>query len=141
MDMTPDDLRALAHRLRAERDRAQDIARRQRREMRGKVEARGASPARDNTGSAGKAQLLAQAAKRVNRALDRALAPPTQAAIMRALLEQKRAARRAHHPSVGRTAGQGMHAILSRQGAPGVNPGRIGSVSQQTREAQARRDG
>jgi hypothetical protein len=65
------DLLAAARRLRELRDRARDISRQQRREMRGKAEARGASPARDNTGTSLKKQVLAKALKRVNRELQR----------------------------------------------------------------------
>ena len=45
------ELQALARRLREARDRARDIARQQRREMRGKAEPRGATATRNDTGT------------------------------------------------------------------------------------------
>jgi hypothetical protein len=67
LDLSPHELQALIRRLRAQRDRAQTIGRQQRREMRGKSDVRGAAPARDNRGTIGKAQVLAQALKRANK--------------------------------------------------------------------------
>ena len=62
------ELAELRRRIREMRDKAQDIARRQRREMRGKEAPRGARPAGDHTGTSIKAALLAAALKRLNRA-------------------------------------------------------------------------
>ena len=61
----------MAKRLRALRDRARDMAHRQRREIRGKSDPRGARPAGDNTGTEMKRRVLASALKRVNRELAR----------------------------------------------------------------------
>lgn len=61
------DLSALAKRLRDARDKAQTVARRQRREMRGKAAPSGARAASDNTGSVEKSALLAAAMQRVNK--------------------------------------------------------------------------
>ncbi|SFV37161.1 hypothetical protein SAMN05216456_2779 [Devosia crocina] len=61
------DLSALAKRLREARDKAQTIAQRQRREMRGKAAPQGAKPASDNSGSVEKSALLASAMQRVNK--------------------------------------------------------------------------
>ena len=57
-----------ARRLRDHRDKARDRARQQRRELRGKAAARGASAARDDRGQARKGEILSGALKRVNRA-------------------------------------------------------------------------
>jgi hypothetical protein len=69
--LSGDELAALRKLVRERRDRATDIARRQRREMRGKAQSKGAEPAAANTGSKLKASLLAQATKRLNSELAR----------------------------------------------------------------------
>ncbi len=66
-DLPDVELATLRKLLRDHRDRAKDIARQQRREMRGKSAPRGASPATANAGSRMKASLLAQAVKRLNK--------------------------------------------------------------------------
>ena len=58
-------------RLRERRDRARDIARQQRREMRGKAAPSGASAAADNSGIRRKRDLLAAALKRANKETER----------------------------------------------------------------------
>jgi len=57
--------------IRAFRDKARDTAHQQRREMRGKGDVRGMSPARDNAGTVQKGQILSGALKRVNREIRR----------------------------------------------------------------------
>jgi hypothetical protein len=76
--MSREELQALGKRLREARDRSRRIASRQQREMRGKIVPRGATPARDNTGSIGKTAALVDALKRVTAAL-RKLNKPTPA--------------------------------------------------------------
>ena len=63
------ELQALAKRLREARNRARDIASQQRREMRGKAEARGVAPSRDNVGTVGKAEVLDKALQRIDHQL------------------------------------------------------------------------
>ena len=60
-----------ARRLREAHDRAKAIGTRQAREMRGKAEPRGATPAKDNLGTVGKAQALRDALDRVEAELSR----------------------------------------------------------------------
>lgn len=96
--LSREELTALTRRLREFRDRARDISRQQRREMRGKAEARGAAPARDNTGTAMKKQVIAQALKRVKRELGRL--EDTDAPAGRP--EARRAERLRRHPSARR---------------------------------------
>jgi hypothetical protein len=60
-------------------------------------------------------------------------------AFLREALERKRAAPR-HHPSPGVTAHEGMHALDEKRQMTDVNPGQIGSVSQQVKNNQAARD-
>ena len=66
-----DELKAAARRLREAHDRAKAIGTRQAREMRGKAEPRGATPAKDNSGTVGKAQALRDALDRVEAELSR----------------------------------------------------------------------
>jgi hypothetical protein len=72
-----DELKAVARRLREAHDRATAIGTRQAREMRGKAEPRGTTPAKDNSGTVGKAQALRDALDRVEAELGRREAPPT----------------------------------------------------------------
>jgi hypothetical protein len=71
-----DQLKAIARRLREAHDRAKAIGTRQAREMRGKAEPRGTTPAKDNTGTLGKAQALRDALDRVEAELSRRDAAP-----------------------------------------------------------------
>ena len=66
-----DELKAAARRLREAHDRAKAIGTRQAREMRGKAEPRGATLAKDNSGTVGKAQALREALERVEAELKR----------------------------------------------------------------------
>jgi hypothetical protein len=70
-ELTARQLSDLVRRLREHRDKARDVARQQRREMRGKSEPRGAKPAADNTGTAIKSEIFAGAVKRLNREIAR----------------------------------------------------------------------
>jgi len=137
------ELLALIKRLRADRDRAQTIGRQQQREMRGKADARGASPARDNMGTMQKAQVLAQAVKRVNKELVRRDTPepaPSQGELARKAFDMRQATRAAQHPSAGLNSGAGMRSTPSQQRTVRMDPREIGRVSQATKVAQAKHD-
>jgi hypothetical protein len=71
-----EELKAAARRLREAHDRAKAIGTRQAREMRGKAEPRGATPAKDNLGTLAKAQALREALDRVEAELRRRDAAP-----------------------------------------------------------------
>ena len=105
--LSRDELAAAAGRLRDYRDKARDVARQQRREMRGKAAARGARPTRDNSGTLIKKQIFAAALRRLNREIrrvDRDERQASQSEHARRALELKRASRVQHHPSAGRSA-------------------------------------
>jgi hypothetical protein len=142
--LSKDELAAAARRLRDYRNKARDLSHQQRREMRGKTEARGARPAKDNTGTLMKKQIFAGALRRVNRELkrvDRDEQRASQSEIARRALELKRANRVRHHPSAGRTAKRGMRPVPN-QIPPGIaDPREVGRVSQFVKAGQARRDG
>jgi hypothetical protein len=72
-----DELKAAARRLREAHDRAKSIGTRQAREMRGKAEPRGATPAKENSGTVAKAQALREALDRVEAELGRRDGAPT----------------------------------------------------------------
>ncbi|PHK94231.1 hypothetical protein CR162_14415 [Pseudoroseomonas rhizosphaerae] len=142
--MPKPELVEIARRLRAFRDKARDVGRGRRREMRGKAEPRGAAPARDESGLSLKKQVFASALKRVNKEIgrhDAALRRPAQGEIARRALEMKQARRLRHHPSAGCTARTGMRPMGHDGATAGVDPRQAGSVSQATRDSQARRDG
>ncbi|MCB4823473.1 hypothetical protein [Roseicella aerolata] len=143
-DLPEEALRDAIRRLRELRNRAGDIARQQRREMRRKAEPRGAAPASDNAGTQRKQQVLAAALKRVNREIARRedLTQGDSALVesARRALAMKRAARHRHHPGPGRTAGEGMRATPSGRPSVSPDPREIGRVSQFVRNAQVRRD-
>jgi hypothetical protein len=136
-----DELRRLATRLRAEHARARDLIREGKRARRGKGDARSASSAEAEKATRRK-QVYASALKRVNsrfEALTRESLRAEHRAALKAALA-RRQAMRATHPSAGLGAGAGMRSKANAKGARGVNPGRIGSVSQANRRAQAQRD-
>jgi hypothetical protein len=132
-------LQDLTIRLRSARDRAQRIARQQRRELRGKADPKGAVPARDNAGTEAKAQTLVEALKRVGEAL-RKLKAPTGPELMRKAAAMKRATPAPQHPGAGNTASKGMQSKPSRRPTVKSDPREVGRVSQAGKVAQAKRD-
>nr|WP_294524044.1 hypothetical protein [uncultured Rhodopila sp.] len=133
------ELHALARRLRQARDRAQRIGWQQKREIRGKSDPKGASPARDNLGTEAKARVLSDALARVAAALRR-LDTPTQAEVMRKALALKAGRPAPRHPSGGRIASGGMQPKTSARPTVKADPREIGRVSQAVKVAQAKRD-
>lgn len=111
----------LVRRLRDTRDRAQGIARRQRREMRGKAAPSGAKPASDDTGSMGKGELLSAAVKRANKERTRRQSKSDRGELRanaQRALDMKRQGKDpgANRPTE-RTANQGMNSIPNEKGA------------------------
>lgn len=137
--LSKDALQALAKRLRSARDRARRIGRQQKREIRGKTDPKGATPARDNTGTEAKAEALVSALKRVTEAL-RKLNAPTQAELMRKAVAMKRSAPAPQHPGSGNTASKGMLSKPSSRPTVKADPREVGRVSQAGKAAQAKRD-
>lgn len=113
-----DELRDLATKLRERRDKARDGARRQKREMRGKAEPKGARPASDNSGTKAKADALTAALKRVGAERTRRAEKaklPSQRSLARKALALKQRQRSAERPA-NRTAGKGMRAVENPKG-------------------------
>ena len=127
----------LITRLRERRDRARDVSRRQRRELRGKAVPSGTRPASDDTGTRAKAALLAAAVKRASKEHARrrtAQARGRLVANSRRALAMKQAAGSAARPS-SRTAHDGMHPIPNAGLAPS------GALDSQGQEIAMRRGG
>lgn len=143
-DVSDDDLRSLIKLLRERRDRAGDIARRQRRELRGKAQPAGARAATDDSGTRMKRQILAAALKRANKERHRRQVQAARnehvASARRALAMRRTNASKSHRPSPGSTPGQGMRAVPSGRAPDLVRPMEVGRVSQFVKNAQARRD-
>jgi len=113
-------LAQLVRRLRDARDRASDIARQQRREMRGKAVPKGQAPATGAGGTLGKRDLIAAALKRANRETGRRRAQAAKAekvASARRALAMKETAGRPERPA-SRSADEGMNPLPSEDIAP-----------------------
>jgi hypothetical protein len=136
------DLRKL---VRDRRDRAQTMARQQRREARGKSEPRGARAAYDNTGTLRKADVLAGAIRRINGEAVRRKQKTSRAAQVessqRALEMRRAAVAKKPRPAAGRTASEGMTATANTKAKAVRSPAKAGAVSQHTKNTQAKRDG
>ena len=104
----------------------------------------GAATGRANRpGQEAKQKSFAAALKRATARLDRVVAEEKRAALkatMAKALARKKAAPVAEHPSGGRRSGTGARPIENRKTRPIVKGSKIGSISQATRNAQARRD-
>ena len=132
-------LQDLLVRLRSARDRAQRIARRQKREMRGKSEPKGILPARANAGTEAKAEILVDALQRVAEAL-RKLKAPTGPELMRKAAAMRRAMPPPRYPGAGGTPSKGMKSKPNQRPTVRPDPREIGRVSQAVKVAQAKRD-
>jgi hypothetical protein len=138
-ELSAEALQDLTVRLRSARDRAQRIARRQIREIRGKADPKGATPARDNAGTEAKAKTLVEALKRVGEALRKRKAP-TGPEMMRKAAAMKRAMPAPQYPGAGGTPSKGMQSKPSRRPTVTSDRREIGRVSQAVKVAQAKRD-
>lgn len=134
----------LARWLRSQHGRISGILRDRRRIHRGKAEPRGsATETAGERSMAEKKQVFARGLKRVNARLGQLRADEKRARATAALREAlaRRGQATAHHPDAGATAHHGMRALPSQRRRGIVSGGRIGSVSQAGRDAQAARDG
>ncbi|EIM25307.1 hypothetical protein [Microvirga lotononidis] len=131
-------LKDLTQRLRERRDRARDIAHRQRREVRGKGRRTTAFEKQD-AGNRRKARILAEALTRINSERTHRKAEELRANARRAFaLRQDREA--SVRPDSGRTSRSGMREVASSRRDRIVNPMDAGRISQAGKRAQAVRD-
>jgi hypothetical protein len=144
LGLLPDrDLAELRKLVRERRDRAQDIAARQRRELRGKAAPKGARAAADDIGTREKRDVLAAAMQRLNKEAARRQAKAARQALIdsaKRALELRRANEsNSTRPSPGRTANEG----INPKSAPAYSlrrPAKAGAISQQNKNMQAKRD-
>ena len=142
-DASLDDLSALRQRLRDMRGKERTLARAKRREARGKGPSRGESFPGTVEHALRRKQVFAAALKRVNREIDRIHKLEARTAHIEAArraLAMRRAAQFPPRPPASDTPREGMRALPSQRRRTRVSPARIGSVSQATKNAQARRD-
>ena len=135
------DLAQTRERLRAMRDKERTLARQKVREARGKGEARGGGGAAERLQE--RKQVFAGALRRVNKQARRMQVEEARAAHVEAsqkALAMRRAAGASSRPAPGKTAGAGMNPVESGKTASKVAPAKVGSVSQATKNAQAKRD-
>lgn len=136
-------LEKLRSRLQHMRDKEQTLARQKQREQRGKAEPRGASFPGTTEQPLKRRQVFANALKRVNKEVKRIRNLEARAANVdaaRRALAMRRAANFSGYPAAGDTANSGMNPRPSRRRMTKVPGKRIGSISQATKVAQARRD-
>jgi hypothetical protein len=136
-------LKTLQGQLRQMRDKERSLARHKQRERRGKAEPRGGSFPGTVEQPQKRKQIFASALKRVNKEVQRAHNLEARAANIEAArraLEMRRAANFRTYPASGDTPNPGMISRPSRRRMTKVSGKRIGSVSQATKVAQARRD-
>ena len=142
-DAALDDLKALRERLREMRDKERTLARENRRAVRGKGAQRGASFPGTAERPLQRKQVFAAALKRVSKEIGRMHKLEARTAHIEAArraLAMRRAAQFSTRPPTGDTPSEGMRALPSRRRRTRVPPAKIGSVSQATKNAQARRD-
>lgn len=142
-DLSSEDLKALAKRLREMRNRERTLARQTRREVRGKAPPRGGSFPGGAERPSERKQVFAGALKRVNKEIDRMRKLEARSAHVdaaRRALAMRRAAQFPPRPATADTPGEGMRSSPSRRLKTVVPPARIGRVSQATKNAQAARD-
>jgi hypothetical protein len=138
-----EELVGLARWLRSQHGRLRDTLHERRRIHRGKAEPRGsATESAGERSMAEKKQVFARGLKRVNGRLGKLRAEEKRArasaALHGALARRQQAT--VHHPVGGETADGGMRPLPSTRRRGIVSGGRIGSVSQAGRDAQAARD-
>ncbi|MGO4525647.1 hypothetical protein AB4097_12375 [Microvirga sp. 2MCAF35] len=131
-------LKDLTQRLRERRDRARDIAHRQRRDVRGKGR-QATTFEKQDAGNRRKARVLAEALTRINSERTHRKAEEFRANARRALALRQGTEEPAR-PDSGRTSRKGMPKKASTRRERIVNPMDVGRVSQAGKRAQVVRD-
>lgn len=137
-------LRDLRRDVRAMRDKERGLAHEKRRIARGKADPRGGSFPGTYDRPKRRKQVFANALQRVNRAVERSEAAASRAALAESqqrALAMKRAKRPHHRPANTRTATTGPSTVENSKRRTRTHGAKVGSVSQQGKKAQARRDG
>jgi hypothetical protein len=142
-DLAGEELRALKLRLREQRNKARTLARQRQREIRGKAEPRGSGFPGTAEQPLKRKQIFAAALKRVNNEIDRLRrleAHTGHIEAARSALALHRASKFSHHPETGHASRHGMPPRPSARRLTNVSSGKVGSISQATKVAQAIRD-
>lgn len=137
------ELNDLLRRLRERRDRAQSIANRQRRAVRGKAGAPPATFEKADAGNRQKADLLGEALARANKERSRRRAEGAREALQanaRRALKLKAKSPPARRPSPGRAADEGPSIKANERSDRLGSAMEAGRVSQFVKDAQAKRD-
>ncbi|WP_112662517.1 hypothetical protein [Microvirga flavescens] len=135
---TPE-LSRLTSLIRERRDRAKDIANKQRREVRGKGRANTNFAAKD-LGNRRKAGVLGEALSRLNKERSRRNARARLSENAHKALELKRDSASQKRPAPGRTAGKGMASSENPKAERIGSEMHAGRISQAGKTAQAKRD-
>jgi hypothetical protein len=141
--LTDTQLATLLKRMRERRNRARTVADRQRRELRGKTRARGATPSKADEGSRLKLSVLTTALQRLDAETQRrrrAKAKTSLVASARKALTLKQKAGRAAAPSTTRSANAGLRGKARVTAQNHVPRSTRGRVRKQVARAQAKRD-
>lgn len=142
-DLSDKELHELTKHVRERRDRARDIAARQRREMRGKAAPHGARPVAEDAGSREKRDVLAAAMQRLNREATRreekAARDSMKDSLTRALEMRRVREAQTERPGSGATPNEGMSVKASGRSFL-RNRAKLGEVSQHNKNVQAKRD-
>ncbi|WP_028748660.1 hypothetical protein [Rhizobium mesoamericanum] len=143
-DLSDSDLLDLAKRVRERRDRAQSEAHRQRREIRGKAQPKGATPVRKDTGTRAKLEVLAMGVRSVNAEQARRrrmLAKVRMVGNLRGALARKKEAKGEKDEAFNtRQAHAGMHSIESSKRKTLIRPMERGRLRKAGAVSQAKRD-
>lgn len=143
-DVDAKELHALRKQIRNEKGKVRTLVRQRQREARGKAEARGNSFPGNTEQPLKRKQALSAALKRVNRELVRQRALEARSSNVDAARRALAAKRNANFdnplPQQDRTSGGGMQPVPSTRRRKIIPGSQIGSVSQQNKNAQARRD-
>lgn len=141
-DLSDKEVQQLRSQLRERRNRAQDLANRTRRKMRGKDVSGADDGPRHDEGVRQKVSILANAVQRVNQETSRRQRFQSKDELKRnakKALEMRRAATRPKHPN-SRRSDRGMRAIPNERAQDLVNRMEVGRVSQFVKDAQAKKD-
>lgn len=129
--------------IRGFQDKERTFVRQIRRSIRGKADSRGNSFPGEVERPARRKQVFSGALKRLNKELSRRRnrqARETLKANAQKALELKTTAPRTQKPSPGKTADTGVVPVENPKARTRVNPAKVGSVSQRTKNAQAAKD-
>ncbi len=129
--------------LRAFQDKERTFVRQMNRSIRGKAEERGGSFPGNVEKPARRKQAFSGALKRLNKELTRRRQRESRAALksnVEKALEMKALAKATKQPSPGKTADTGVVPVENPKAKTTINRDKVGSISQRTKNAQARND-